>query len=55
MHGTLVLSGSGIKPGATLTKVRNLDVAPTIAHLLKVELPSAEGHALKEAFSEGDR
>lgn len=55
MQGTLVLSGSGIKPGMTLTKVRNLDVAPTIANLLKIELPGADGRVLKEAFAEPRR
>jgi predicted AlkP superfamily pyrophosphatase or phosphodiesterase len=50
MRGTLVLSGFGIQPGVVLNHVRNIDVAPTIARLLNVELPSADGQALTEAL-----
>ena len=50
MLGTLVLSGHGIKPGTRLGKVTNLDVAPTIARLLGIELPSAEGKPLTSAL-----
>ncbi len=51
MLGTLVLSGDGIRPGARLGKVNNTDVAPTMARLLQVELPTAEGRVLSEALS----
>jgi predicted AlkP superfamily pyrophosphatase or phosphodiesterase len=50
MWGTLVISGYGVKPGVKLGKVSNLDVAPTIARLLGVEMPSAEGKLLKSAL-----
>jgi len=49
--GTLVLSGFGIQPGTTLGKVSNQDVAPTLAHLLGVDLPTADGKVLTEAVS----
>jgi len=52
LYGTLVLSGHGIRSGVELGHVRNLDVAPTIARLLKVELPTAEGVVLKAALAE---
>ncbi len=48
--GTLILSGHGIQPGTTLGKVSNQDVAPTLAKLLGVELPTAEGRVLEEAL-----
>ena len=50
MLGTLVMWGYGIKPGTNLGKVQSLDVAPTMAELLGVKLPSAEGKALKKAL-----
>jgi predicted AlkP superfamily pyrophosphatase or phosphodiesterase len=45
-----VLWGAGIKPGAELGKIDIADVAPTIAKLLGVELPGAEGYALRAAL-----
>jgi arylsulfatase A-like enzyme len=50
MHAALVLSGAGIVPGRNIGKVRNVDVAPTIARLLDVKLPSATGRVLTEAL-----
>jgi hypothetical protein len=50
MYPALVLSGAGIAPGARMRHVRNVDVAPTIAALLGVELPGVEGHVLREAL-----
>ncbi|MEQ8791790.1 MAG: ectonucleotide pyrophosphatase/phosphodiesterase [Pirellulaceae bacterium] len=52
MWGTLVISGYGVKPGAKLGKVRSIDVAPTIARLLGVDLPSADGKPLAAALQE---
>lgn len=49
---TLVLYGNGIKPGTSLGKVSNLDVAPTIAHLLGIDLPTADGKPLAAALSD---
>jgi predicted AlkP superfamily pyrophosphatase or phosphodiesterase len=51
MLGTLVISGHGIKTGAELGKASNRDVAPTIARLLGVELPTAEGKVLSAALA----
>ncbi len=34
MHAMFVAAGEGIKPGAKLETINNVDVAPTIAHLL---------------------
>jgi predicted AlkP superfamily pyrophosphatase or phosphodiesterase len=40
--------GAGIRPGIALGAISNLDVAPTVAKLLHVELPHAEGKPLIE-------
>ena len=50
MLGMLVISGQDIKPGTNLGKVQSLDVAPTIARLLGIELPTAEGRPLMRAL-----
>jgi hypothetical protein len=46
MTASLVLWGDGIRRGAVLGEVSMLDVAPTVAALLGLRLPNAEGHAL---------
>lgn len=51
MLGTLVLWGDGIKPGTKLGKISNLSIAPTIARLLGVDLPTADGQPLTEALA----
>jgi predicted AlkP superfamily pyrophosphatase or phosphodiesterase len=48
MHATFVAAGAGIKRGVQLKTIENIDVAPTIAALLHVPLPSAEGRVLTE-------
>jgi hypothetical protein len=51
MHAALILSGRGIERGGRLRNARNIDVAPTIATLLDVPLPSASGRVLDEVLS----
>jgi predicted AlkP superfamily pyrophosphatase or phosphodiesterase len=48
LHATFVAWGEGIKPGARLGEISNLDVAPTIAKLLKISFPSADGQPLQK-------
>lgn len=48
LDGIFFASGYGIKKGASLDRVRNLDVAPTIAELLGVPLPNVDGRVLTE-------
>ena len=48
LDGIFLASGYGIKPGVKLERVRNLDVAPTIAELLGVPLPNVDGRVLTE-------
>jgi hypothetical protein len=43
MNAILVAWGAGIQPGARLGLVPNVNVAPTIAHLLNLKLPGVEG------------
>ena len=44
--GTCVVWGPSVKPGTKLGQVSNLQIAPTIAEVLGVELPSATGTPL---------
>jgi predicted AlkP superfamily pyrophosphatase or phosphodiesterase len=46
MRAIFIAAGAGVKRGATLGTIRNLDVAPTIAAWLGVALPSATGRVL---------
>jgi predicted AlkP superfamily pyrophosphatase or phosphodiesterase len=48
LDGIFVASGAGIKKGVRLGRVRNLDVAPTIARLLDLSLPPPDGRVLEE-------
>jgi predicted AlkP superfamily pyrophosphatase or phosphodiesterase len=43
-----IAQGRGIKRGASLGRIANLDVAPTIARLLGFQIPNAEGRVLEE-------
>ena len=43
--------GPGIKRGVKLGSVRNLDVAPTIAKLLGLEMKNIQGKVLTEALA----
>ena len=46
MQAIFMAWGSGIKPGVRLGTISNLDVAPTIAALLGIELRNATGRPL---------
>jgi predicted AlkP superfamily pyrophosphatase or phosphodiesterase len=52
MNAICVLSGSGIRRGGQVEKIENIDIAPTIARLLQVEFPSADGKPLSGALNE---
>ena len=43
MHGIFIASGNGIKPGARLDQLANVDVAATIASLLGLKMENIEG------------
>lgn len=48
LRSLFIASGRGIRPGVTLEAVDAIDVAPTAARLLGVELSDVEGRVLKE-------
>jgi predicted AlkP superfamily pyrophosphatase or phosphodiesterase len=54
MNAIFVASGSGIRPGARLDTIDNVDIAPTVAKLLGVPLDQASGRVLKEILGESD-
>ncbi len=47
MNAIFIAWGHGIKPGAKLDRIRNLDVAPTIAVLLGLDLKGVDGAPLR--------
>jgi len=50
LYGSFVISGAGIKEGATIDEMKNIDVTPTMAKLLGVPFPGADGKVLEEAL-----
>lgn len=53
MHAALTIAGPGVKRGVKIGPVRNVDLAPTITHLLGVPMPQrATGRVLVEALTE---
>jgi predicted AlkP superfamily pyrophosphatase or phosphodiesterase len=48
LDGIFIAQGNRIKPGISLPRVANLDVAPTIAEILGLQIPKAEGRVLTE-------
>jgi predicted AlkP superfamily pyrophosphatase or phosphodiesterase len=51
MHASFVAWGVGIKPGATLGIIDNTSVAPTVAALLGIAMPTADGPILQEILA----
>ena len=49
--GIYIAQGAGIRRGVKLDRVRNLDVAPTIARLLDVPLPTADGRVMEPVLT----
>lgn len=50
MDAGFVISGAGIRKGAVIEKMSNLDVAPTMAKLLGIEMKHVDGRVLAEAL-----
>jgi len=46
MRAIFIAWGNGIRPGARLDEMRNVDVAPTVAHLLGLEMKNISGRVL---------
>jgi predicted AlkP superfamily pyrophosphatase or phosphodiesterase len=38
-----VAAGAGVRPGASVDRMRLIDIAPTVARLLRLEMPDVEG------------
>jgi predicted AlkP superfamily pyrophosphatase or phosphodiesterase len=52
LNGMFVAWGHGVKRGAQLGEIRNLDVAPTVAALLGLKMEKVDGRVLAEALLE---
>lgn len=50
LYGCFVISGAGVKQGAVLDEMKNIDVTPTMAKLLGIPFPDADGRVLDEAL-----
>ncbi|MGE0132825.1 MAG: alkaline phosphatase family protein [Blastocatellales bacterium] len=53
MRASLIIYGAGARSGAKLPLARMIDLAPSIAGLLKLKLPQPEGKPLKELLNSG--
>jgi predicted AlkP superfamily pyrophosphatase or phosphodiesterase len=51
IRALFIAFGRGIKPGVVLDSVKTIDVAPTAARLLGVELKDVEGRVLQEVLT----
>jgi predicted AlkP superfamily pyrophosphatase or phosphodiesterase len=51
LQALFIASGRGIKPGVTLGTVENIDIAPTAAKLLGVDLKNVDGKVLTDILS----
>ena len=51
IRALFIASGRGIKPGVVLESVNTVDIAPTAARLLGVELKDVEGRVLSEVLT----
>lgn len=52
MYPILVLSGAGVKQNVNLPHARNIDIAPTIAHLLGIQLENVSGKVLRNSLTQ---
>jgi predicted AlkP superfamily pyrophosphatase or phosphodiesterase len=50
MDASFVISGAGVKKGVVLDKIANVDVAPTIAKLLGIDMKNVDGRVLTEVL-----
>jgi len=53
MHASLIIYGAGVRSGTKLPLARMIDLAPSIASLLKLKLPQPEGKPFKELLNSG--
>jgi hypothetical protein len=55
LHAVFVARGPGIRKNHRIGPISLTDVAPTIAHVLGVSLPNAQGRVLPEIFEPDQR
>ena len=48
MQAIFIAWGAGVPKGVHLNSISNLDVAPTIAALLGLEMKQSKGHAIQQ-------
>jgi predicted AlkP superfamily pyrophosphatase or phosphodiesterase len=53
LQALFIASGRGIKPGMVLDSVNNVDVAPTAATLLGLQIPNPDGTVLTDILTSG--
>jgi predicted AlkP superfamily pyrophosphatase or phosphodiesterase len=51
MYGSCVISGAGITSGKVIDDIQNIDITPTMARLLGIPFPDADGKVIEAAFS----
>lgn len=55
VHNTFIANGPSFRSGAKLdTPTGNVDLAPTVAHLLGLAMPQADGRIVDEALAQAD-
>ena len=55
LNAIFIAAGAGIKPGVRVNAIESIDVAPTIARLLGLELAGADGRVLEEMLATSSR
>jgi predicted AlkP superfamily pyrophosphatase or phosphodiesterase len=52
LHASFVAWGAGIKAGAKLGEIQNTSVTPTIAKIMRLEIPNMDGKPLTDALQD---
>lgn len=50
LGGACIISGAGIKQGVVIDAMKNIDIAPTMAKMLELELKTTDGRILSEVI-----
>jgi predicted AlkP superfamily pyrophosphatase or phosphodiesterase len=51
LDGCCVISGAGIAKGKLIDKIQNVDITPTMAHLLGIPFKKADGRVIEAALA----
>ncbi len=51
LHAVFIATGVGIKANSHLAEIQSIDVAPTVAALLNIEMPDVDGKSLLERIN----